>query len=110
MSISTGLGRIGVRCFNRQQDVLKGQDRRGHQPNTMIRFGDHTPAKVHGVIPAIFPIAVHIEDVGIRIYLAARPREALEMASRQHHRGEPLRLSGLNAADLGRHLPREPHE
>ena len=95
-------GLLCVSCFNRQQEVLKGQDRRGHQPKAVIRFWDHSPARVPGQIAAVFNIAVQVEGVGVRVYPATRPREALEMASRQYFKGEPLHLMVVNAAELGR--------
>lgn len=98
-------GLICVSCFNRQQEVLHGQDRRGHAPKVTIRFWDHDPARVPGKIPAVFDIAVLVEGIGVRVYPATRPREALEMASREYFRGEPLRMTVLNAAELGRTVP-----
>ena len=98
-------GLLCVSCFNRQNEVLKGQDRRGHPPKTVIKFWDTGPAREPGRIPAVYAFAVEIEGVGVREFIAVRPREALEMASRQHFKGEPLHMTVLNAAELGRTVP-----
>ena len=101
-------GLICVSCFNRQQEVLKGQDRRGRPPKVTIKFWDQAPAREPGRIPAVFTFAVEVEGIGIREFVATRPREALEQASRQYFKGEPLTMKITNAADLGRTIPRHP--
>ena len=99
-------GLLCVSCFNRQREVLKGQDRRGRPPHAVIRFWDHEPAKLPHVVTAIYLFAVDVEGHGIKTYPATRPREALEMASRQFFKGQPLKLAVVNAAELGRSIPR----
>lgn len=101
-------GLLCVSCYNRQQEALKGADRRGHPPKTVIRFWDHDPAREPGRIPAVYAFAVEIEGVGVREFIAVRPREALEQASRLYFKGEPLHMAVLNAAALGRTIPRHP--
>lgn len=98
-------GLLCVSCFNRQSEVLKGKDRRGHPPKVTIKFWDTGPAREPGRIPAVFTFAVEIEGVGIREFVAAKPREALEQASRLYFKGEPLRMAVVNAAELGRAVP-----
>ena len=98
-------GLLCVSCYNRQQEALKGADRRGHPPKTVIRFWDHDPAREPGRIPAVYAFAVEIEGVGVREFIAVRPREALEQASRLYFKGEPLHMAVLNAAELGRAVP-----
>lgn len=102
-------GLLCVSCFNRQSEVLKGKDRRGHPPKVTIKFWDTGPAREPKRIPAVFNIAVLVEGIGVRVYPATRPREALEMASREYFKGRPLRLAVVNAAELGRQIPRHCH-
>lgn len=98
-------GLLCVPCYNRQQEVLKGQDRRGHPPKTVVRFWEPAPAREPGKIPQVFSFLVEVQGVGIREFVAARPHEALEQASRLFYRGEPLAMKITNAADLGRTVP-----
>jgi len=101
-------GLVCVPCYNRQQEVLRGQDRRGHRPKAVVRFWDASPSKVLGQIPQVFVFCVEIDGLGVREFVAARPKEALEMASRLYFRGEPLAMKITNAAELGRQAPRYP--
>jgi hypothetical protein len=98
-------GLLCVSCYNRQQEVLKGRDRRGRPPHVTCRFWDHA-GKRRGEIPAVFRIMVAIEGHGVQTYPATRPREALGMASRQFLTGQPLKLAVVNANELGSQIPR----
>ena len=102
-------GLLCVSCFNRQQEVLKGADRRGHQPKTVIRFWDTGPAREPGKIPQVFVFRVEIDGLGVREFVACSPKEALQQASRLHYRGEPLAMKITNAAELGRTVPYQRH-
>jgi hypothetical protein len=85
---------------------MRGQDRRGHRPKAVVRFWDASPSKVLGQIPQVFLFKVEISGLGVREFVAARPKEALEMASRLYYRGEPLAMKITNAAELGRQASR----
>ena len=98
-------GLICVSCFNRQQEVLKGQDRRGRPPKTVIRFWGTGPAREPGKVPQVFVFRVEIDGLGIREFVACSPKEALLQATRLHYRGQPLAMRITNAADLGRAVP-----
>jgi len=97
-----------VPCYNRQQEVLKGQDRRGRPPKAVVQFWEPAPARESGKIPQVFNFLVDVQGVGIREFIAVRPREALEQASRLFYRGVPLAMKVTNAAALGRQIPRYP--
>ena len=53
----------------------------------------------------MYAFAVEIEGVGVREFIAVRPREALEQASRLFYRGSPIAMRIVNAAELGRTVP-----
>ena len=58
-----------------------------------------------GMMPAIFPITVIINGT-IKTYFAAKFREALLAAHREHFAGKPLSLRIVNARELGLSLRR----
>ncbi|MFM2006162.1 MAG: Bordetella phage vB BbrM, partial [Pseudomonadota bacterium] len=59
-------GLVCVPCYNRQQEVMRGQDRRGHRPKAVVRFWDASPSKVLGQIPQVFLFKVEISGLGVR--------------------------------------------
>ena len=97
-------GLLCVSCFNRQQEVLKGQDRRGHPPKVTALFWEREPVRQRGTIPLVMPIQVQAGNMTLTIP-AATFREALLAASRMAFKGEPIELRILNAGEVGRTVP-----
>lgn len=97
-------GLLCVGCYNRQQEVLKGADRRGHPPKVTSLFLSLQPVRQRGAIPLVMPIQVQAGNMTLTIP-AATFREALLAASRMAFKGEPIELRILNAGEVGRAVP-----
>lgn len=98
-------GLLCVSCYNRQQEVVKGRDRRGRTPHARVYLWDKEPQRIRGAMPAIFAIQVNI-DGRVHRFLAATFREAFRSADRLFFRGQPLALSVTNAREIGLQAPR----
>ena len=86
-----------VPCYNRQQEVIKGRDRRGNVPRVHVRLFTGKPRE-RRQIDAVFNIGVWVNGK-TEEYIAATILEALEQAVRTHH-GETLTLAIPDAAKL----------
>jgi len=92
-----------VGCYNRQQEVLKGRDRRGNVPRVHVRLFTGKPRE-RRQIDAVFRLTVMVNNRPEE-YVAATILEALEQAVRTHH-GETLTLAIPDAAKLFSQIPR----
>jgi len=102
-------GLLCVPCYNRQQEVLKGRDRRGREPRAHVYLWSRDQRRARQAIPRVFPVVVRVADQTLTI-VAATFREALLTADRLVCHGRPLPLEILNAADIGRQAPRHRFE
>lgn len=80
-------GLICVSCYNRQQEVLKGQDRRGNPPKAYERLGQVEPAPKKLVRIHLFEIRyipLGTEEVKTYRHQGADRQEAMLAVLRQH--------------------------
>jgi hypothetical protein len=80
-------GLLCVSCYNRQQEVLKGQDRRGRVPNAYERAGQLAPQNKKLVRIHLFEVR-YVPPGGREVatlrYLGADRQEAMLAVLRQH--------------------------